>query len=185
MSALIERFLAWIGWRQQPVRPPHGVRINIPRSILQALHRVTTPTAARHEPLAFVRVRFASEDTHEVVVAVGIIPFAEEAYVEGDAGANFETRWVVTIANREVTANTGLLLAHSHGGRERPRFSGVDRETNITVMAPLSIGVPVVPYGALVLSETDAAAVVAQAGRLVDARVVVVPDIPGRMDLSA
>lgn len=184
MTALIERVLAWFGWKPVPVAPPTGVRINIPRSVLHALYRATTPRPGRHEPLAFLRVRYASEDVRDVLVAVGVIPFADEAYVDGDAGANFDTRWVVAVANREVLSNAGLVLAHLHGGK-RPNFSSVDRKTNHTVMAPLSIGVPVVPYGAMVLGDDEATAVAARDGRLVDARVVIVPDLLGGMDLSA
>lgn len=184
MNALIERVLSWLGWKPAPVAPPSGVRINVPRSVLHALYRATTPRKHRHEPLAFLRVRYASEDVRDVLVAVGVIPFADEAYVEGDAGANFDTRWVVNVANREVLSNAGLVLAHLHGGK-RPNFSSVDRETNYTVMAPLSIGVGVVPYGAMVLGDDEATAVIAKEGRLVDARVIVVPDLLGGMDLSA
>jgi hypothetical protein len=185
MNTLVERILRWFAPEAPAPMPPSGVRINVPRSILHGLRCATVPSPLRHEPLAFLRVRYASEDVRDVLVAVGIIPFANTAYVEGDAGANFDTRWVVDVANREVLTNAGLMLVHSHGGRGRPIFSSVDRTTNATVMTPLSIGVPVVPYGAMVLSDEDATAVVATAGRLADAQVVIVPDLPGRMDLSA
>jgi hypothetical protein len=184
VTALIERVFSWFGWKPALVAPPTGVRINIPRSVLHALYRATTPRKGRHEPLALLRVRYASEDVRDVLVAVGVIPFADEAYVEGDEGANFDTRWVVAVANREVLANAGLVLAHLHGGR-RPNFSSADRETNYTVIAPLSIGVPVAPYGAMVLGDAEATAVVAKGGRLVAARVIVVPDLLGGIDLSA
>ncbi|MHB1550462.1 MAG: hypothetical protein ACYCX6_04615, partial [Vulcanimicrobiaceae bacterium] len=127
------KFIEWLaGWfgRSQTPEPPRGVRINLPRSLMHALHVATKPTATRHEPLAFLRVRYASEDVRDVAVGIGVIPFADVAYVEGDAGANFDTRWAVAIANAEIRSNTGLLLVHSHGGRCRPAFSPVDRTTN-------------------------------------------------------
>jgi hypothetical protein len=68
------------------------------------------------------------------------------------------------------------LLVHSHGGRGQPSFSHIDRTTNAEVMLPLSIGVSSAPYGALVLSDDDACAVVAMDHRLVAARVVTVTD---------
>jgi hypothetical protein len=126
--------------------------------------------------LAFLRARYASEDTTDVLVGIGAIQFAQEAYVAGDAGANFDTGWTVGIANAEIRSNTGLLLVHSHGGRGQPAFSHIDRTTNAEVMLPFSIGISCAPYGALVLGDDDASAVVAVDRRLVAARVVAVAD---------
>lgn len=161
------------------------VRIRIPKSAIHALRHATTPTKQHGEPLAFLRVRYASEAQNGVIVAIGVIPFAQNAYVEGDAGATFDTAYAVEIANAEIGANTGLLLAHQHGGRGKPSFSGIDRQTNRQVMLQLAIGVQYAPYGAIVLNDDSAAAVVARDGCLVDADVVVVPDAVGAMDLSA
>ena len=143
------------------------------------------PTNSRPEPLAFLRVRYASEAKNGIVVAIGVIPFAPNAYVEGDAGANFDTAYAVEIANAAIRENAGLLLTHQHGGRGTPSFSGVDRQTNRQVMLQLAIGVPYVPYGAIVLSDDAATAVVARDRHLVDADVVVVSDAIGAIDLRA
>jgi hypothetical protein len=159
-----------------PSEPPPGIRINVPRSVMRALRSVTTPSRGVGEPLAFLRARYASEDATDVLVGIGVIQFAQEAYVAGDAGANFDTRWTVDVANAAIRSNIGLLLVHSHGGRGQPSFSHIDRTTNAEVMLPLSIGVSSAPYGALVLSDDDACAVVAMDHRLVAARVVTVTD---------
>lgn len=143
---------------------------------MRALRSATTPRRGVPEPLAFLRTRYASEDATDVLVGIGVIPFAQEAYVAGDAGANFDTRWTVGIANAEIRSNIGLLLVHSHGGRGQPAFSRIDKTTNAEVMLPFSIGVSSAPYGALVLSNDDAFAVVAVDHRLVAARVVAVAD---------
>jgi hypothetical protein len=161
------------------------VRIRVPKSLMHALNRATTPTKYNHEPLAFLRVRYASEERNGVIVAIGVVPFAEDAYVEGDAGANFDTAYAVEVANAHIRANAGILLVHQHGCRGKPSFSRTDRETNREVMLQLAIGVPFAPYGAIVLSDDSATAVVACDGRLVDADVTLVPDAPGGMDLSA
>ena len=173
--------ISWIrrslGWRRQPLcEPPAAIRINVPRSVMRMLRSATTPRRGVAEPLAFLRVRYASEDATDVLVGIGVVPFAQEAYVVGDAGANFDTRWTVDIANTEIRSNIGLLLVHSHGGKGHPGFSRVDTATNAEVMLPLSIGVSFAPYGALVLSDDDAFAVVAVDHRLVAARVVEVAD---------
>lgn len=174
MISLIRRLL---GWRlQPPCQPPSGIRINVPHSVIRALRSATTPRRGIREPLAFLRTRYASEDATDVLVGIGVIPFEQDAYVAGDAGANFDTRWAVDVANFEIRSNIGLLLVHAHGGRGQPAFSGVDRTTNVEVMLPLSIGIPSAPYGALVLSDNDAFAVVAVGHRLADARVVAVAD---------
>jgi hypothetical protein len=170
--------IRWLlGWRRQPpCEPPPRIRINVPRSVMCALRSATTPRRGVEEPLAFLRARYASEDATDVLVGIGVIPFAQEAYVAGDAGANFDTRWTVHIANAEIHSNIGLLLVHSHGGRGQPAFSCIDRTTNAEVMLPFSIGISSAPYGALVLGDDDASAVVAVDHRLVAARVVEVAD---------
>jgi hypothetical protein len=180
----VKQFLTWLGWKRRLIEPPIGIRINVPRSVMRALRLATQPTLMNHEPLAFLRARYASEDVRDVVVAVGVVPFAHEAYVDGDAGANFDTRWGVAVANYQIRSNAGLLLAHSHGGCGKPAFSSVDRATNVQVMAALSIGVDVAPYGALVLSDEDATAVVAVDGRLHDAKVMILAGRLGGLDLT-
>jgi hypothetical protein len=157
----------------------------VPRSLLQQLREMTRPNARRPEPLALLRARYASEDAGNVIVGIGAIPFPDSAYVTGPAGANFDTDWLVRIANREIAVNIGLLLVHSHGGLGFPRFSGVDRRTNTHVMAPLAIGVEVAPYGALVLSDMHAAAVMTVANSLTVAEVIAVPDRLGAFEASA
>jgi hypothetical protein len=190
---MIKRILAAIGsWlrgtaRNGRVERPDVTRvlIRIPRSVMHSLRRATSPTKDQHEPLAFVRVRYASESMNGVVVALGVIPFVNDAYVQGYAGANFDTGWAVAVANREIASNCGILLAHQHGGRGAPTFSKTDRDTNRDVMAALATGVPYAPYGAIVLSEDAASAVVVREGRLVNSQVIVAPDALGGMDLTA
>lgn len=182
MTALLARLRSWFGRSRSTVLPRAGIRVNVPRSVMHRLRVATRPTATNREPLAFLLVRYASEEVRDVVVAFAVLPFADEAYVDGDAGANFDTRWSMSVANEEIRRNAGVLLAHLHGGTGRPAFSHVDQETNIHVMAPLSYGVEVAPYGAIVLSNDDEMAVVAVKGRLRSARVVVVADRIGHMD---
>ncbi|MFZ1125731.1 MAG: hypothetical protein WAN59_11395 [Candidatus Baltobacteraceae bacterium] len=155
---------------------PSTARLHVPRSVVTTLREITRPTPRCVEPLALLRARYASEGSRNVVVGVGTIPFPETAYVPGPAGANFDTDWLVGIANREIGANVGLLLVHSHGGRGTPGFSSVDRRTNAHVMAPLAIGINTAPYGAMVLSGDGANAVVTLDGILTPAEVIPVMD---------
>lgn len=186
---LFDAFWSWLRGVPAPDRAVlpdvSRVRIRVPKSVMHALKRATTPTKYNHEPLAFLRVRYASEAQNGVIVAIGVVPFAQNAYVEGDAGANFDTAYAVEIANAEIRANAGVILVHQHGGRGKPSFSRTDRETNREVMLQLAIGVPFAPYGAIVLSDDSATAVIARDRRLVDADVTVVPDALGGLDLSA
>lgn len=149
------------------------------------LRRATAPTESHAEPLAFLRVRFASEQENGVVIGIGVIPFPHDVYVDGYAGANFDTTWAVETANAQIRMNAGVLLAHQHGGRGKPDFSGIDRETNHDVMLPLATGVPYAPYGAVVLSNDSQKVVIARHRRLVEADLVVVPDALGTMDVTA
>jgi hypothetical protein len=175
------RFVGWLFGRprvkEMPlVAPePDRYRLHIPRSVALELREVTQPNH-RPEPLAFLRVRFASEDSRTVVVAVSVVPFPNEAYVEGPAGANFSTEWAVDIANAGISNNVGLMLVHSHGGVGMPIFSGVDARTNRSIMAMLAVGVETAPFGAVVLSDTDARCVLAVNGALTETRVIEVPD---------
>jgi len=157
-------------------KPSRRTRLHVPQTLLHEIQKAVTPTKDRIEPLALLHVRYASEFVREVVVATGFVVFPEEAYVDGPAGANFDTRWLVRTTNAEVPQNAGVLLVHSHGGRGKPGFSSIDQRTNRDIMAPLAIGVATIPYGALVLSDDTGTAVVTVDGRLVEADVIVVPD---------
>lgn len=171
--------------RREVISPQRIPRINIPRSIFQRLTGLTRPTRGRVEPLALAVVRYASEDAQDVVVVVDCVAFADEAYFDGPVGANFDTRWLMSMANSRAASNAGFLLVHSHGGSGKPAFSATDRKTNNEVMATFAVGMATIPYGALLLSSDDCYAVVTMDGRLSSARVVIVPDAGGRLDLSA
>jgi hypothetical protein len=164
---------------------PREYRLHLPRSLMYELSEVTRPNFEHPEPLAFLRVRFATEVSKNVLVGIGVSPFPAEAYVDGDVGANFSTDWAVSVANAEMGSNVGLLLVHSHGGPGMPTFSGIDQRTNRSVMAALAIGIQSAPYGALVLSDTRARCVLAVERRLQELQVVVVPDRLGNMRMTA
>ena len=168
----------------EPAPRVAAYRLHVPRSLLHDLRRLTAPDTRRGEPLAFLRVRYASEESRSVVVGIGILPFPEEAYLEGHAGANFDTDFAVDVANRQITQNVGLLLAHSHGGKGMPTFSGIDNRTNSDVMGGLAMGIAVVPYGALVLNDTDARCVLAVDEKMIEPKVVAVPDWLGELSVS-
>lgn len=191
MIDAVVRFVAWLfGPQQSKATPrvetePDRYRLHIPRSVIRELREVTRPKRHRPEPLAFLRVRFASEDSRTVVVAVGILPFPDEAYVDGPAGANFSTEWSMDVANAGIPDNLGLMLVHSHGDVGMPMFSSVDARTNLSIMAMLAVGVETAPFGAVVLSDTDARCVLAVKGGLTDTKVIVVPDRFGELRVTA
>jgi hypothetical protein len=192
MITALLRFVAWLfGPATPPATSPEPVtqvapyRLHVPRSLVNELRNVTAPDSHRGEPLAFLRVRFASEESRTVMVGIGVLPFPDEAYVEGHAGANFDTDFAVDVANQQIAQNAGLLLVHSHGGNGMPAFSGIDARTNRDVMGSLAIGVTTAPYGALVLSDTDAHCVLAVDGALVTVKVIAVPDQPGLVSVTA
>ena len=162
---------------------PH--RLHIPRSLMYELRAMTRPNHKYGEPLAFLLVRFASEESRTILVGIAALPFPDHAYVDGPAGANFDTDWAVNVANEQIAANTGLVLVHAHGGTGLPMFSGVDQQTNRTVMGALAVGVNTAPYGAMVLSDTDARCVVSISRALTNVTVVVVPDRFGELRVTA
>jgi len=163
--------------------PPY--RLHVPRSLMHALRDMTRPNQEHGEPLAFLLVRFASEDSRTILVGIGALPFPNSAYVDGPAGANFDTDWAVAVANEQIAENTGLLLVHSHYGKGVPGFSGIDQQTNRTVMGALAVGVKTAPYGAMVLSDTDARCVLSVSRALTNVKVVVVPDLIGDLRVTA
>ncbi len=152
---------------------------------MHELRAITRPNAKRGEPLAFVFARFASEESQTILVGIKAIPFPDSAYVDGAAGANFETEWAVKVANEQIGSNVGLLLVHSHGGAGMPAFSGIDQQANRAVMGALAIGVKTAPYGAIVLSDTDARCVLSVPRSLTNVNVVVVPDRFGELCVTA
>jgi len=184
----VVRVLEWLFRRSPPAPPPTpsvveepSYRLRVPKSIIRELREVSQPNAGRGEPLTFLRARFVSEDSRTIMVGISVVPFPEGAYVDGPAEANFDTGWAVDFANEQIGANVGLMLVHSHGGNGMPNFSGVDTRTNRSVMAALAIGNETVPYGAVVLSDSDARGVVAVASTLKDVHVVAVPDFFGKV----
>jgi hypothetical protein len=197
MIDAIVHFIAWL-FGSAPTTPAEIVagvptpvaadpehRLHVPSSLLRQLRAITRPNAIRIEPLAFLFVRFASEETRTTIVGVGISAFPHEAYVEGHAGANFDTDFAVDVANQQIVRNTGLLLVHSHGGKGIPTFSGIDNRTNRDVMGSLASGVTVAPYGALVLSDDNSRCVIAAGGKMIEAKVVSVPDRFGELSVTA
>ena len=182
MSSIIARFGDRFRNRVQPrqptpsSKPSRRIRLHVPQTLLHEIQKALSPTKNRVEPLALLRVRYASESARDVVVATSFLAFPDEAYVDGPAGANFDTRWLVHTTNAGVPQNAGVLLIHSHGGRGKPGFSSTDQRTNRDIMAPLAIGVATIPYGALVLSDDTGMAVVTVDGRLVEADLIAVPD---------
>jgi len=159
-------------------------RLHIPQSVVTKLREITRPNQCA-EPLAFLRARFASEDSRTVAVAVGVLPFPDEAYVDGPAGANFRTEWAIDVANAGIPDNVGLMLVHSHRGVGMPMFSCIDTRTNESIMAMLAVGVETAPFGAVVLSDTDARCVLAINDGLVDTKVIMVPDRFGELRASS
>jgi hypothetical protein len=191
MIGAILKVMAWLfGPSPTPVALPEPAavltyRLHVPRSLIHQLREVTRPTVRRGEPLAFLRVRFASEDSRSVLVGVGVLPFPDEAYVAGPAGANFSTDWAVDVANEQIGTNVGLFLVHAHCGSGMPGFSSVDQRTNRSVMGALAFGIETAPYGALLLSDTHARCVLAVGRALVGVKVVVVPDRFGELQVTA
>jgi hypothetical protein len=197
MIDAILRFIAWL-FGPSPSAPVEAVadtrapvstgpefRLHVPSSLLRQLRAITQPSATRIEPLAFLFVRFVSEETRTTIVGFAISVFPDEAYVEGYAGANFDTDFAVDVANQQVVRNAGLLLVHSHGGKGIPMFSSIDNRTNRDVMGSLASGITVAPYGALVLSDDNGRCVVAVGGKMIDAKVVSVPDLFGELSVTA
>jgi hypothetical protein len=158
-----------------------SIRIHLPASLRRRLGDLTRRRPGRIEPLAILRTRYASEDERRVIIGCAAFALPDEAYVRAsDAAAAFSTRWLIDRGNLELRTNAGMLLAHAHGGHGDPRFSSIDARTNREVIARLSIGVDIAPYGAIVLSNDGASAVVATGGYLESARVIIVPDVDAR-----
>lgn len=172
-------------WLHPSIEPSRVLNVRIPRSLMQQLHRITQPTETLPEPLALAVVRYASEDSPDIIVVSDIIAFADSAYVEGPAGANFDTRWLLNVVNNLAPLNAGILLVHNHGGRGKPSFSRTDQETNREVIGAIAWGMPTIPYGAMVMSSDNRTAIIAHTLGFKDASVSIGSDRLGRLDCSA
>jgi len=137
-------------------------------STLRELRSRLNFSPERPEPLALLAVRYASEENCNVIVGVRLEAFPDDAYVDGPDGANFSVSWLMEALDRLTEVNAGVLLCHMHGHAGKPRFSATDIRTNEEVMAKQRIFSPLFPYGALVVSNDDATAVVASSDGLIE-----------------
>ena len=153
---------------------PRRARLHVLPSTLHELRTVVSARPGRIEPLALLWVRYVSEDNRDIVVGVKVEAFADNAYVDGPNGANFDVHWLMGALDVAARSNAGALLCHEHGHRGKPAFSHVDRWTNESIMAKQRHVNEGLPYGALIVSLDDALGVLAGANGLhrVDVRVM-------------
>lgn len=177
MTNAFARLWRWLTPPADEIGQEVQLLLRIPGSLRRTLDSMTRPREGRAEPLALLRVRYVAESERNIAVAIGVLPFPNDAYRDTlDAAAAFGTQWLVKMANNELAFNAGIVLVHSHGGAGEPRFSVIDGRTNRDVIARLSIGVETAPYGAMVLSGTSQYAVLAVDGVLRVANVEIVYD---------
>jgi hypothetical protein len=113
MTNAVIRLIVWLFGARPTATVPVAAednrhRLHIPQSLINKLRELTRPQH-RPEPLAFLKARFASEKSRRVVVAIGVLPFPDEAYIDGPAGANFRTEWAIDLANAGIPDNVGCL----------------------------------------------------------------------------
>ena len=169
------RALDWLrrllsGRRGGPATLPvdAGRRLRLLPSTLRELRARLAFAPERPEPLALLVVRYASEGNRSVIVGVRVDAFPDDAYVDGPDGANFSVSCLMEALDRLAEINAGVLLCHMHGHAGKPRFSATDVRTNEEVMAKQRVFGPLFPYGALVVSDDDATAVVASSDDLLE-----------------
>jgi len=131
------------------------VTLKIPGRLLDSVRvDLARPHFFAHERVGFLTAGVAALPGGLIVLVRSYLPVADEDYeaargVGARIGSN-AMRKAVQAAYRPASA---LLHIHTHGGRGRPGFSGIDLESADEFVPGFFQSCPKMPHGLLVLSD--------------------------------
>jgi len=134
------------------------VRFKITRHLLEAIrHDLVRPHAFAHERVGFISAGLSSADDDLWILARAYRPVADDDYLrDPSVGAMMGPDAIRKALQWALSDGVAIFHVHTHGGRGRPGFSGIDvREQSKFVPSFFQI-TRKCPHGALVLSNNSA-----------------------------
>lgn len=139
------------------------IRIKIPNSQLVAIHSdLHRPHAFAGERVGFLTAGVAQTGLDEItLLARAYQPVADEDYVpDPSVGVKIGGDAMRKALQFAYSPRSALLHIHSHGGRGRPEFSGVDIRSGGEFVPGFFHAISRMPHGMLVLSNDSATGLV-------------------------
>jgi len=117
------------------------------------------PHAFAHERVGFITAGVAADAAGDLLLLARTYrPVDEEDYVpDPSVGVKIGPGAMRKALQSAYRPPTALLHVHTHGGRGRPDFSGVDRRSASEFVPSFFNAVPKMPHGIVVLSDDSAA----------------------------
>src|ERR1700722_10003655 len=134
-------------------------RIKIPNGMLDVVRRdLHRSHEFAHERVGFIAAGVAQAGPDLLLLlARDYEPVADEDYVpDRTVGVKIGSDAMRKAAQFAYRACSALLHVHTHGGRGRPDFSGVDLKSGREFVPAFFHSVPRMPHGMLVLSNDSA-----------------------------
>lgn len=131
------------------------ISFKLTRSLLESIkYDLARPHLFAHERVGFISAGLSAANDELFVLARNYRPVADEDYLrDHSVGAMMGPEAIRKALQWAMSEGVGLFHVHTHGGRGRPEFSGIDlREQSKFVPNFFQIA-PKCPHGTLVMSD--------------------------------
>ena len=134
------------------------VQFKITRQLLQDIRRdLARPHHFAHERVGFISAGLSSADDDLWVLARAYRPVVDEEYLrDPSVGAMMGPEAIRKAIQWALSDGVAIFHVHTHGGRGRPGFSGIDLREQAKFVPSFFQVTRKCPHGALVLSDNSA-----------------------------
>jgi hypothetical protein len=135
-----------------------NVRFKIARHLLEMVRLdLARPHPFAHERVGFISAGLSSADDDLWVLVRGFRAVADDDYLrDPSVGAMMGPDAIRKALQWAMLEGVAIFHVHTHGGRGRPGFSGIDLREQAKFVPNFFQIAPQCPHGALVLSDTFA-----------------------------
>lgn len=134
------------------------VTFKITRQLLQEIRRdLARPHPFAHERVGFISASLSAAEDHLLVLARAYRAVADEEYLrDPSVGAMMGPEAIRKAMQWALVEGIAIFHVHTHGGRGRPGFSGIDIREQAKFVPTFFQTARKCPHGALVLSDNSA-----------------------------
>jgi hypothetical protein len=134
------------------------VQFKIARHLLEDIRRdLARPHSFAHERVGFISAGLSSADDDLWVLARAYRPVADDEYLrDPSVGAMMGPEAIRKAIQWALSDGVAIFHVHTHGGRGRPGFSGIDLREQAKFVPSFFQVTRKCPHGALVLSDNSA-----------------------------